>query len=177
MEIRGLDSRSAVRGAIESHGRAWQEAYAGVVSDAVLDRVTVDPAPSEVDTWLDRLPDEDDPGAAYGASVGGIVRGYIYVRWADTKPSVAPDDAGLKEVYVHPDWWGGGLGTELLGTAVDALPPDIKGLTLETLADNEIGRSFYESRGFALDGRSEIAIGDSSYETVIYRRPLDSDRR
>lgn len=176
MEIRHLDGRERVRGAIESHGRAWQEAYAGVVSESVLDRVTVDPGPEEIDVWLDRLPDEDDPGVAYGASVGGKVRGYIFVRWGETKPFVDPADAGLKEVYVHPDWWGGGLGTELLGAAVEALPPDVAGLTLEALADNDIGRSFYESRGFALEEYSQMDIDDDTYETVIYRRPLDGTR-
>lgn len=176
MEIRDLDSREAIRGAIECHGRAWQEAYADIVTDAVLERVTVDPEPAEVDTWLDRLPGDDDPGFAYGASVGRAVRGYILVRWADTKPFVDPSDAGLKEVYVHPDWWGGGLGTELLGAAVEAVPTDVAGLSLETLADNDIGRSFYESRGFVVDSHSQIEIGNETYETVIYRRPVDDSR-
>jgi len=177
MEIRSLDDRASVRGAVAAHGRAWQEAYAGVLPDEVLDRVTVDPEPAEVDNWLERLPDGDDPGVAYGADVSGEVRGYIFVRWASTKPFVGPAEAGLKEVYVHPDWWGGGLGTELVGAGVDALPPTVEALALEALADNELGRSFYESRGFALDGHSEIAIGEDSYETVIYRRPLDGTRR
>jgi GNAT superfamily N-acetyltransferase len=172
VEIRSLDGRDAVRGAIESHGRAWREAYAGVVSEAVLDRVTVDPGGEEIDAWLDRLPDEDDPGVAFGASVSGAVRGYIFVRWGETKPFVGSAEAGLKEVYVHPDWWGGGLGTELLGAAVDALPSDCEALALDALVDNDVGRSFYESRGFTLDGRSEIEIDGDAYETVIYRRPL-----
>lgn len=175
MEIHELDSREAVRGAIRAHGYGWREAYADTLPAAVLDRVTVDPGPGEVDDWLDRLPDESDPGVAYGATVSGAVRGYIFVRWENTKPFVNPSEGGLKEVYVHPDWWGGGLGTSLLGAAVDALPPDINGLALEALADNEVGRSFYESRGFTLDGRSEIEIDGEAYETVIYRRPTARD--
>lgn len=173
MEIRPLDSREAVRGAIETHGQAWQEAYAGVLPDNLLERVTVNPGPAVTDSWLERLPDEDEPGLALGAQISGTVRGYIFVRWGETKPFVGTSEAGLKEVYVHPDWWGGGLGTELVGRAVDALPPTVEALTLETLAENDIGRAFYESRGFAPDGHDEIAIGDGSYETVIYRRPLD----
>ncbi len=173
MQVRTLDSRAAVRGAIRSHGRAWQEAYAGILPAPVLDRVTVDPDDSEVDGWLDRLPDEDDPGVAYGASVDRTVRGYIYLRWGDTKPLVRHGEAGLKELYVHPEWWGAGLGTSLLGRAVGALPTGVDGLALEALAGNEVGSSFYESRGFSRDGRGDIEIGGERYETVIYRRPLD----
>ncbi len=177
MEIRSLDDRESVRGAIEAHGQAWRAAYAGVLPDEVLERVTVDPEPAVLDRWLDRLPDRDSPGVALGAQVGGTVRGYVFVRWGETKPFVGSSEAGLKEVYVHPDWWGGGLGTELVGTGIDATPSDIEAVALEALAENEIGRSFYESRGFALDGHSEIAIGEDSYETVIYRRPLGGTLR
>lgn len=172
MEIRPLENRETVRGAIESHGRGWQEAYADLLPESVLERVTVDPGREEIDRWVDRLPDANDPAVACGARVDGRVRGYIFVRWGETKPFVGVSEAGLKEVYVHPDWWGGGLGTRLLGTAVDALPPDIEALALEALAGNNVGRSFYESRGFSLDGHSEISIGGDAYETVIYRRPV-----
>jgi len=172
VKVRPLEGREAVRGAIESHGRGWQEAYTDLLPESVLERVTVDPGREEIARWVDRLPDADDPGVAYGAWVDGQVRGYIFVRWGETKSFVGGSEAGLKEVYVHPDWWGGGLGTRLLGTAVDALPPDIETLALEALAGNAVGRSFYESRGFGLDGYGEISIDGDAYETVIYRRPV-----
>ena len=172
VEIRTLDDSAAVRGAIEAHGRAWREAYNASLPQRVLDRVTVDPGRETVARWRDRFPGPDDPGTVYGASVGGQVRGYVFVRWAGTKPFVGPSEAGLKELYVHPDWWGGGLGTSLLGAATDTLPPGVDGVALEALADNEVGRSFYESRGFDPDGHGEIEIGDDSYKTIIYRQAL-----
>lgn len=176
MEIRPLNNDEAVRGAIEARGRAWQEAYGDLLPDPALDRVTVDPGAEEVRTWRDRLPDTDDAAVARGVRVSGRVRGYVFVRRAGTKEFVGPDEAGLKELYVHPDWWGGGLGTGLLGAAVDALPPTVDGLALETLADNDLGRGFYESRGFVADGRDELDIAGDSYETVIYRRPVETTR-
>ena len=170
MELRTLDTRDAVRGAIRAHGSAWREAYADILPEAVLSRVTVDPTQLEIDQWRDRFPGEDDPGIAYAIAVRETVQGYIYVRWDETKPFVHPHEAGLKELYVHPDWWGGGLGTSLVSHALSELPPEIEGVALDTLADNEVGRSFYESRGFRASGRGSIDIGDNSYETVIYRR-------
>lgn len=172
VEIQPLDNDEAVRGAIEARGRAWQEAYDDILAGSAIDQVTVDPGTDEIRAWRDRLPGADDPAVARCVRVRGRVRGYVFVRWGTTKAVVGPGEAGLKELYVHPDWWGGGLGTDLLGAAVGALPPTRDGLALETLAANDLGRGFYESRGFVADGRSELALAGDSHETVIYRRPV-----
>lgn len=172
MERRPLDDRESVRGAIQVHGKAWRVAYDSLLPDSVLERVTVAPGPKTIDAWRERLPDDEDPGAAQAITVQGQVRGYVYVRWRGTKEFVGPGEAGLKELYVHPDWWGAGLGTSLLGSAVVAVPDHIKGLALDALKGNDIGRSFYESRGFTSDGTSQIEIDDEMYETVVYRRPI-----
>lgn len=170
MQRRELAGRATVREAICTHGSAWQEAYDDLLPADVLDAVTVDPGPADIDRWLDRLP--DDGGAAWAATVEGTVCGYVFVRWAETKSFVRDDEAGLKEIYVHPDRWGEGVGTAMLGWAVESLPADRQGLALETLAGNDRGRAFYESRGFTADGHSQIEIAGDAYETVVYRRRL-----
>lgn len=172
MERRRLDDRETVRGAIQVHGKAWRAAYDGLLPESVLERVTVAPGPKTIDNWRERLPDKDDLGAAQAITIQGQVRGYVYVRWGDTKEFVGPTEAGLKELYVHPDWWGAGLGTSLLSSAVTAVPDGTTGLALDALKGNDIGRSFYESRGFTSDGTSQIEIDDEIYETVVYRRPI-----
>lgn len=170
MEITPLDTREAVRGAIRAHGRGWQEAYEGLVPQAVLGRMAVDPEPQDVDRWLDELPDEE--GVAYGAVVEEGVRGYIDVRWAGTKSFVGPNEAGLKAIYVHPDWWGESLGTELLSAALEDIPDGVSGIALEVFAENDIGRGFYEAQGFTATEHDSIEIAGEDYETVIYRRKL-----
>jgi len=170
VQRRELAEPAAVREAIHTHGRAWQEAYDGLLPASVLDAVTVDASPGDIDRWLDRLP--DDGGVAWGAVVDGTVRGYIFVRWTGTKSFVRDDEAGLKEIYVHPDWWGEGIGTAMLQWALEALPTECQGIALETLAGNDRGRAFYETRGFTADGHSQIEIAGDSFETVVYRRRL-----
>lgn len=177
MERRGLDDRESVRGAIKVHGEAWRVAYEDLLPDSVLKRVTVAPGPKTIDSWRERLPDENDPGAARAITIQGQIRGYVYVRWGDTKEFVGPTEAGLKELYVHPDWWGAGIGTSLLGSAVAAVPDGVEGLALDALRGNDIGRSFYESRGFTAEGTSDIEIGDQTYETVVYKRPIGDTER
>jgi GNAT superfamily N-acetyltransferase len=170
MQLQALDDRESVRDAIRVHGRAWRAAYAELLPERVLAEVTVEPDPADVDDWLERLPAVGDPALARAVTVRDAVRGYAFVRWGRTKEFVRAEEAGLKELYVDPDWWGGGLGTSLLGQAVSEIPPEVDGVALETLVDNDRGRRFYEARGFEADGYSELEIGGDSYETVVYRR-------
>jgi GNAT superfamily N-acetyltransferase len=165
-----LAKPGAVREAIRVHGRAWQEAYEELLPAEVLEAVTVDATSEDVDRWLERLPDGD--GVAWGAAVDDTVWGYIFLRWTGTKPFVRADEVGLKEIYVHPEWWGEGVGTTMLRWAVNTVSPDWNGLALETLAGNDRGRAFYESRGFTADGHDQIEIAGDAYETVVYRRRL-----
>ncbi|ELY65776.1 N-acetyltransferase GCN5 [Natronococcus jeotgali DSM 18795] len=55
---------------------------------------------------------------------------------------------------------------------IEALPAEIERLRLETLAGNEVGRRFYEARGFERDGSSTFEIGTETYPTAIYVRDL-----
>lgn len=171
MDIRPLTARADVRDAIRAHGHAWQEAYDDIVADAVLDRISTDPDAKDVDRWLDRFPEEH--GVTLGVAAEGAVRGYILVRWAETKPFVGSEEAGLKEIYVHPEWWGEGLGGALLDDAIERVPADVRGMVLEVLADNDRARGFYEAYGFELARGGTTEIGDRTYETAIYRRTLD----
>lgn len=168
MDVRPVDTRDDVREAIRAHGRAWKEGYSGLLPEGVLDGMTVEPTSEDVDAWLERLP--DDGGVTLVGSPDDAVRGYILLRWENTKPFVRPNEAGLKEIYVDPDWWGNGLGTALLDRACEHVPQGVEGIALEMLADNDIGRRFYEARGFEVDDHSSIEIADSTYETIIYRR-------
>ena len=172
MEIEPLDTRESVRGAIRAHGRAWQEAYDDHLPNEVLDGMTVEPTAEDVDEWLERFPAEG--GVTLGGAVDGTVRGYILVRWENTKEFVRPDEAGLKEIYVHPDWWGEGLGTALFEHACEHIPDNVEGIALEMFADNDVGRRFYESKGFAVSDSGTVDVAGDTYETVIYRRDLDS---
>lgn len=154
----------------ESHGRAWQAAYAGIVPVDVLEGMTVDPSPEEVEEWYEHyVPDQD---RVLVADLDGRVRGYAYFRWDDTKEFVGPEEAGLKEIYVHPDHWGDGIGTALLERGLNLLPEDATALKLEVLAANDRGRGFYEARGFKRVGTSETQIGDQALEAAIYALDL-----
>jgi ribosomal protein S18 acetylase RimI-like enzyme len=171
MEIRPLVARTDVRQAIRAHALAWQSGYDHILPADRLERLTVDPDPDDVDEWIARFPDRD--GVTLAASVDGGVRGYVLVRWAETKYFVRGGEAELKELYVHPEWWGKGVGTALLENGLSRVPADRTGVALSVLAENGRARRFYEKHGFELDHTGAVTIGSATYRTMLYRRPLD----
>ncbi|ELZ54596.1 MULTISPECIES: GNAT family N-acetyltransferase [Halorubrum] len=148
MEVRRSESDAEIRELIRAHGLSWREAYDGILPDSVLDAMTVEPTPEDVEEWADGL--DGDDAAVFIALVDETVRGFVDVRWGaeNTKSFVGEREAGIKAIYVHPDRWGEGVGSALLDRELDALPDRIETVRLEALADNEVGARFYEARGF-----------------------------
>lgn len=172
MEIRPPVCDEELRGAICAHGLAWREAYEGIVPGELLAAMTVDASAEDVREWTDRI--DEDRGQFFVAikEETGHVLGYAYVRWSETKAFVEEGEAGLKEIYVHPEHWGEGVGTALLEESIDCLPEEITALKLEVFAGNERGRAFYEARGFEQVGEDEIEMAGTLYPTRHYGRQL-----
>lgn len=171
MRIRHLEDEADVRDATRVNVQAWRAAYDGVLSDPVLEDRDPDPSDERVreiyGAWR-----EDREGILV-ADEAGTVRGYAYFRWSEgTKPFVGDDEAGLKELYVHPDHWGRGIGTRLLERGIEVLPGDARRLRLETLTDNERARRFYEARGFERTGTTGVEIAGATYPAIVYAREL-----
>jgi GNAT superfamily N-acetyltransferase len=81
------------------------------------------------------------------ALVDGAVVGFL---------SISSGAAGgwIEQLYLHPDWVGRGLGTQMLERARAELAPPIR---LYTFQCNQRAREFYERRGFRA-----IKLGDGS---------------
>lgn len=170
--VRTVKEDADLRGAIRAHGRAWKEAYQGILPDAVLADIPTEPTDDLVDQWKERL-SEGRETFLIAVDEAGTTRGYVYLRWADgTKEFVHEREAGLKEIYVDPDVWGEGIGTALLREGLERLPDHIERIKLEVLADNEIGIRFYEARGFSRVSESEHEIGGNVYDTAVYVREV-----
>jgi len=64
-------------------------------------------------------------------------------------PETSADAWELYRIYVHPDRWGEGAGSALLARCERTVRErGGDALELSVLADNEVGVSFYRSRGF-----------------------------
>ncbi|MHC3436514.1 N-acetyltransferase family protein [Natrialbaceae archaeon A-gly3] len=82
-----------------------------------------------------------------------------------------PSVASLYRIYVHPDRWGEGIGTDLLEALEAALSAEFDRLWLAVLAENDVGISFYESRGFDRVGVQECDLEDGVKE-YVYEKSL-----
>ncbi|WP_380678138.1 GNAT family N-acetyltransferase [Salinigranum sp. GCM10025319] len=80
---------------------------------------------------------------------------------------VGDEEAEIRTLYVRPDGWNEGIGTELLEAVIRRLPASIERVALETLRDNDVGRSFYESRGFTLRTTTEYEVDGTPYPSVV----------
>jgi ribosomal protein S18 acetylase RimI-like enzyme len=173
MEIRHLDGPDEVRDLIRAHGLAWRESYEGLLPSEVLQEQSVDPTEDEVRQWQAGLR-ENEEGVLVAVDGEGTVRGFIHMRWGEleTKAFVRENEAGLKAIHVHPDWWNQGVGTALLDRGLELLPDLIETVRLEMFAGNDIGRRFYEAKGFKRTGTGTYEIEGESYPTIIYALQL-----
>ena len=55
---------------------------------------------------------------------------------------------------------------------IGALPDSTGTLRLEMLEGNEVGRRFYEARGFERTGTASHELGGEPYPTVVYARSV-----
>jgi GNAT superfamily N-acetyltransferase len=171
MELRHPDGRDDARALVRVHGLAWRAAYRDLLPAAVVDRIPVEAPEQSVTEWTERV--ERNRERFLVADVDGDVRGYARVTWgSETKPFVDADEAGLKEIYVHPDHWGEGIGTVLLETGFGLVPDRIETVKLEMLSGNTVGEAFYESRGFERVDTGEYESAGESYPTAIYARSV-----
>lgn len=170
MNVRELETLSDLCGAERAHGRAWRVAYDGLLPDAVIEAVTTPESEADLRDRYETVTDE--AGCYLVAERDDEIAGYVRLRWGETKDFVGDDEAGLKEIYVDPDHWGEGVGTALLETAIDCVPEDREAVSLETLAENERGRAFYEARGFAFVETYAEDLGGEPIDHAIYRRDL-----
>jgi ribosomal protein S18 acetylase RimI-like enzyme len=171
MEICHPEGREDIADLVRIHGLAWRAAYEDLLPEQILAEIPVDPSEEAVTNWTERV--RADRERFLVAQIDGAVRGYAYFQWgSETKSFVGEHEAGLKEIYVHPEDWGEGIGTALLERGLDLLPERIEALKLEMLAGNEVGKGFYEARGFDEVGTSQFAVGSESYPTVVYANSL-----
>lgn len=153
------------------HVDAWRSAYAGIVPDSYLARLSTE---KRQKTWASTI-------ARSPASIRVAVSDdQTVLGWATFGRSRDEDDqeAGeLYAIYLDPIHWGKGIGKALLQDAVIALVNlEFTSMTLWVLEENLRARNFYEKAGFVFDGTAKTLVFDG--KALIewrYRRNISSD--
>lgn len=163
MPIRAAEAGDAA--AVQRVARAaWHAAHDHVIGeDAVAELLA---KWYDRDALADSIAREDAPMfLAVEDDVVGFAQG------APTEEG--PADAVVARIYVHPDRWGDGHGTALLERLFDALRADgHESAWLAVMADNEVGRSFYDKHGFEVHERRTTELAGQDVEDVVLVRDL-----
>lgn len=174
MEI--LDARPADAESIAAVARAsWHAAY-----DDLLGAETVE---ETVDSWYDaeslreqirETPDSEGSACFFVATTSDELVGFANAGPARGWES-DPDgpDAFFSRLYVAPDYWGEGIGTELTATVARRLrDAGHQQVWLEVFDENGRGRSFYGSLGFERIGSVTETFGGTDVTTVHLSMPV-----
>ncbi len=108
--------------------------------------------------------------STFVAEVDGETAGFVAVG-----PSRDPDaEAELYAIYVHPRYWGTGIGRDLIAAGEERMRElGNSQAILWVLEDNPRARRFYEASGWTADGsRRPIEIGGVEVPEVRYAKSL-----
>lgn len=178
MRVEIRSARPGDASAIAAVARAsWHAAYDDLLGSAAVDdqvdewydptalRQQVDEGPFVVADAGDETGGGTDEEAVTEAGVVGFAQGTV----------TDDGEAWLPRLYVHPDWWGEGVGTALLRRVAGALRErGHERLRLVVLTDNDVGRGFYEGHGFSVETRRRDTVGGVACEEVVLSAPLAS---
>lgn len=151
---------------------SWRAAYRGLLPDEVLAGLSVH---DREQFWADALTARPPQTRMVVATIAGTIVGF-----AATGPPLVPADRAdptvgdLYALYLTPDVWRQGIGTQLHGAALGRLRSC--GFTragLWILDTNERALSFYYRHGWTDAGRSQLGRGPDGIE--LHERRLHRD--
>lgn len=143
---------------------SWHAAHDDVVGPDVVE--------TAIDEWYDpeslaASMDRDD-GRFLVARADGILVGFAQAVLGDED-----DPAYLARIYVAPERWGEGVGTDLLDRLERWLrEAGADRLRLAVMADNEVGNAFYEERGYRVVDERETDLFGAAFEEFVREKSL-----
>jgi ribosomal protein S18 acetylase RimI-like enzyme len=150
---------------------SWQVAYRGLLPDEVLAGLSV---AEREQFWSGVLTGPAPRSAVLVAEIGaaGVV-GFAAVG-PSTDPAATADDGQLYAIYLLPQDWGRGLGSQLHSAALRRLGElDFRRAYLWALETNERAIAFYEKAGWVVDGARQIEEGPAGVELPEIRLRRD----
>lgn len=114
------------------------------------------------------------------AEAKGRIVGQIILAWnnENTGEFINPEqnEAQLRGMYIHPDYWRQNIGTELVKTAIQKLPNYIDSVNVEVFEQNTRGIKFYESLGFKEDSErtldQSMPLVNTDHQTLVLKKDL-----
>lgn len=153
--IRKMENDPEIRGKAYVHWSCWHEAYAGIVSAAYLEKLTLEKCEQMAFQWRDNILIAKD-----GERVVGFA-GY---------GEAAPDAGELFALYVLKAYRGTGVAQSLTQAALEQLSSYPK-IGLWVLKENPRAIRFYEKCGFRTTGEEKPlpSVGATEIRMICLR--------
>ncbi|GHV12856.1 GNAT family N-acetyltransferase [Clostridia bacterium] len=150
----------------EIHMRSWEVAYKDIIP---ADYIHKKNATRQV-LWQRIVTDENT--SKYVIQVSGKTAGFMEI--APSRDDDADNDTyELHGIYLHPDYFRQGIGTQAMRFAFDKARSIGKTvMTLWVFAENTNSVSFYEKCGFAADGNTKTLDCGKSVKAIRMSRNL-----
>jgi GNAT superfamily N-acetyltransferase len=132
------------------HVGSWQSAYRGLMSDELLDGLSVQKRADQWRSWLG--PAGDRAHTLVGARDGEIL-GFATLRICSRDEGERDDVGEVPALYVLPSAWGAGVGAALMAACVEEMrAAGCREAILWMLEGNERAARFYERLRWRHDG-------------------------
>lgn len=159
---RDEDARSIA----EIHVRSWQAAYRGILTDELLDGLSVSERESR---WRALLAAGEGLWLTLVAERGGLA-GFCSVATPSRETGATERTAEIGALYVDPSRWRQGAGGAMLTAALAELSEHrFRDVILWVLPENQTAFAFYEKFGFEVEKGVE-KIEERSGRPVIRLR-------
>jgi ribosomal protein S18 acetylase RimI-like enzyme len=162
----------------ETHVRAWQTAYRGLVPDAILDGLSI---AQRTERWHDHLVATDPDARSQRTWVvldpDAVVVGFAHAGPGNDEAAPPPQGAGeVFSIYLAPEVRGQGYGRAVFARATrDLLDRGFDPIVVWVFEDNDGARRFYEAAGCRLEGTRHDVDFDSvlvpEIRYLLERRP------
>ena len=140
------------------HVETWQDAYTGLIPEGYLQSLSIS---DRTIKWQEMLADESSHAICLVGLIDGKVCGWSSLckcRDADSGPKWGE----LGGMYIHPSAQAKGLGSLLMAESLALLRKEgYSQATLWVLTTNNSARSFYESRGWRVEGKTKTELRES----------------
>ena len=152
-----------------NHIRSWQEMYKDFIPESILQNLSVQQRTQE---WQDLI---NQGVKILVLEIDHKMVGFASIcEFRDVKPDALNGE--FSAIYLHPDHWRQGLGTQLCKIALSELSKlGFKSVYLWVLSDNLQARRFYESLGFVVTDYTRIEEfyeGGALLEEILYKKTL-----
>ena len=153
--IRKMETDDEIRGKAHVHWSCWHEAYAGVVSAAYLEKLTLEKCERMAFQWRDNILVAKD-----GERVVG------FARYGEADPTTGE----LFALYVLKEYRGSGAAQALMNAAAEKLSAYPK-IGLWVLKENPRAIRFYEKCGFRTTGEEQYlpSVGATEIRMICMR--------